>query len=263
MAIAVQKSMMASQPSPDLQLSLGLWRCFVVYVKGLDELQLLLAEPRSQPPVPTVGLPSLSGWPCVPPSSLVMPLIVKLCRKQDVVQGSLFWMTQVLVAKGFEAARFFVLKHDIWMEWLFVLKGARSGSLPEFVVDLSTEGFVRVGYVATLSVLLFVSCSGVAFALSWPCPSGWCRRASAFALRCAPSLQSSSFSCAAMLAAILSFDFSEASRNSKVVLEGLDENMVVFEDITKGPKGVGEISIVLKDTENGNKGVCENWVVLH
>ena len=133
----------------------------------------------------------------------------------------------------------------------------------EFVVDLSTEGFVRVGYVATLSVLLFVSCSGVAFALSWPCPSGWCRRASAFALRCAPSLQSSSFSCAAMLAAILSFDFSEASRNSKVVLEGLDENMVVFEDITKGPKGVGEISIVLKDTENGNKGVCENWVVLH
>ena len=95
--MAVQNSMMASQPSPDLQSSLGLWRCFVVDLKGLDELQLLLVEPRSQPPVPPVGLPSLNGWPCLPPSSLVMPLNVTLYGKQEVVQGSLFWKTQLLV----------------------------------------------------------------------------------------------------------------------------------------------------------------------
>ena len=69
MALAVQNSMMTYQPS------LGHWRCFVVDVKGWDEFQLTLAEPRSQLPVPLVGLPSLSGLPCLPRSSLVMPLV--------------------------------------------------------------------------------------------------------------------------------------------------------------------------------------------
>ena len=192
----------------------------------------MLVEPRSQPLVPPVGLPALSGWPCLPPSSLLMPLIVKLSGKQEVVQGSLYWMTQPLVGKGFKAVSFLVLKHDSLMKWFFVLKGA-FWLFADFVVDLGIEGFVRVGFVATLSVLLFVSCSGLGFAFSGLGPSGWCRRARAFALRCAPSFQSSSFSCAAMPAAILSFDFSEVFRNSKVVLEGLDENLVVLKDLMR------------------------------
>ena len=98
MAIVVQNSMMTYQPSLEFQASLGLR--FVVDVKGLDELQLTLAEPRSQPPVPPVGLPSLSGWPCLPPSSLVMPLVVKLYENQKVLQGRVFWMAELLVHKG-------------------------------------------------------------------------------------------------------------------------------------------------------------------
>ena len=51
-------------------------------------------------------------------------------------------------------------------------------------------------------------------------PSGWCRRARALAARFAPCFQFSSLTCAAMLAAILSFDF----RKREVVKEGLNEN---------------------------------------
>ena len=79
MALAVQNSMMTFQPSP------GHWRCFVVDGKGWDEFQLTLAEPRSQLPVPPVGLPSLSGLPCLPRSSLVMPPVPFLVLSHGLV----------------------------------------------------------------------------------------------------------------------------------------------------------------------------------
>ena len=121
MAIVVRNSMMTCQPSLEFQTSLGLWRCFVVDVKGLDEFQLTLAEPRSQLPVPPVGLPSLSGLPCLPPSSLVMPLVVKLYENREVVQGCVFWMAGLLVHKGGNwVMRLFVQNRAIWTVWLFV-----------------------------------------------------------------------------------------------------------------------------------------------
>ena len=58
MAIVVRNSMTTCQPSLEFQASLDLWRCFVVDEKGWDEFQLMLAELRSQLPVPPVGLPS-------------------------------------------------------------------------------------------------------------------------------------------------------------------------------------------------------------
>ena len=73
MAIVVRNSMMTCQPSLEFQASLGLWRCFVIDEKGWDEFQLMLAEPRSQLPVPPVDLPSLCGLPCLPRLPLVMP----------------------------------------------------------------------------------------------------------------------------------------------------------------------------------------------
>ena len=63
MAIVVRNSMMTCQLSLVFQASFGLWRCFVVDEKGWNEFQLMLAEPRSQLPVPPVPFLVLShGW---------------------------------------------------------------------------------------------------------------------------------------------------------------------------------------------------------
>ena len=222
MAIVVQNSMMTYQPSLEFQASLGLWRCFVVDVQGLDEFQLTFAEPRSQPPVPPVGLPSLSGLPCLPLSSLVMPLVVKLYENREVVQDCVFWMAELLVHQGgnwvmwlfvqnwviwtvwlfvqnrviwtvwlFVQNRamwtvwLFVLNCEILVERLFVLKGAIwiACLFVKVLKELGTESFVHYGYVATLSVLLFVSYSGLGFAFAGLGPSGWCRCARDFVFR--------------------------------------------------------------------------------
>ena len=70
-----------------------------------------------------------------------------------------------------------MLKGAIWIVCLFV----------EVLKELGTESFVHDGYVSMLSMLLFVSYSGLGFALAGLGPSGWCRRARAIAARFAPS----------------------------------------------------------------------------
>ena len=185
MAIAVRNSMMTYQPSLEFQASLGLWRCFVVDMKGLDEFQLTLAELRSQPPVPPVGLPSLIGLPCLPPSSLVMPLVVKLYENREIVQGCGFWMAELLVQnRVIWTVWLFVQNRVMWTVWLFVLncqtladklfvlKGAIwiVCLFVQVLKELGTESLVHYGYVATLSVLLFVSFSGLGFAFFWAWP---------------------------------------------------------------------------------------------
>ena len=102
-----------------------------------------------------------------------------------------------------------MLRGVIWIVCLFV----------KDLKELGTESLLQYGYVATLSVLLFVSCSGLGLAFFGLGPSEWCRRARALAARFAPCFQSSSLMCAAMLAAILSFDF----RKREVVKEGLNK----------------------------------------